>query len=349
MVTIKDVARESGFAPTTVSVVLNDAPLARHIPPATQRRIRAAAAKLNYRPNAYARSLRSNRSHVIGVVVFDITDAYCGSILQGMENRLNGSPYLMMLADTQNDLARFQRSMGMLFDRRIEGLIAVANSLSLEIDVLTALKTPTIPIVVIGRDPQEEVMSAVVVNNKTGGRLALQHLYELGHRRIAFIKGPKMLVDSAERWSGIVAFARDAGLPIDRALVLELPQANSSYQQGVELGLQLARRRRPPTAVLAFDDLTAFGVIRAMNSCARRVPADCSVIGFDDVAMAACYNPPLSTVRQPMTELGALSVELLMQAIQSGLSKTPIETRRLRVEPELVARASTAPVRRPRR
>jgi LacI family transcriptional regulator len=345
VVTIKDVAKESGFAPATVSIVLNDAPLARFIPATTKARIKAAAAKLNYRPNAHARSLRSNRSHTVGVMVFDITDPYCAYILRGVEDRLNGSPYLMMLADTQNDPTRFQRAVEMLFDRRIEGIIAVANSLSLEIEVLTALTKRSIPIVVIGRDLGRSAMSTVSVNNQLGGRLALQHLHDLGHRKIAFIKGPKMLVDSAARWSGVVTFAREAGITIDSKCVLELRHPNSSYEGGFALGVEIARRHRTATAVLAFDDMTAFGVIRAMNSCSRRVPDDYSVIGFDDVAMAGCYNPSLTTVRQPMAELGSLGVELLMKSIKGSATKTRFEAAHLRVDPELVVRDSTAVLR----
>jgi LacI family transcriptional regulator len=343
MITIKDVARESGFAPTTVSMVLNDAPLAQYIPVSTKNRIKAAAAKLNYRPNTYARSLRSNRSHAIGVMVFDITDPYCANILRGIEEGLHESPYLVILADTQNDRRRFERDIEMLLDRRIEGLIAVANSLSLEIDVLAALKKRTIPTVVIGRDFREDSMSTVLINNEAGGRLALKHLHDLGHREIAYIKGPKMLVDSADRWNGVVAYAREVGLRINPDRVLELTQPNSSHS-GFELGQKIAQHRRRFTAVLSFDDMTAFGVIRALNKASRRVPDDCSVIGFDDVAMADCYNPPLTTVRQPMGELGALGVELLLKGISSSLKKTLFEPAHLRVEPELVIRESTARV-----
>lgn len=342
VVTIKDVARESGFAPTTVSMVLNDAPLAQYIPAGTKNTIRNAATKLNYRPNAHAQSLRSNRSHTIGVMVFDITDPYCANILRGIEEGLNDSAYLVILSDTQNDRRRFERNVEMLLDRRIEGLITVANSLSLEIDVLAALKKRRVPTVVIGRDFRQDSTSTVLINNEAGGRLALQHLYELGHRRIACIKGPKMLVDSADRWNGAVAYAKKVGVAIDPGLVLELQQPNSSHLGGFELGRKLAQGRKAFTAVLAFDDLTAFGVIRAMNNAGRRVPEDCSVIGFDDVSMAGCYNPPLTTVRQPMCNLGVLGVELLVKAVQSSLNKTAFEPTHLRVEPELVIRESTA-------
>lgn len=345
MATIKDVARESGFSPTTVSMVLNDAPLAQYIPRETKDMIRAAAAKLSYRPNVHARSLRSNRSHTIGVMVFDITDPYCASILRGIDEALNDSPYLVVLADTQNDSRRFERDLEMLMDRRIEGLITVANSLSVEIDVLAALEKRATPTVVIGRDLRQDSMSTVAIDNEQGGRLALKHLYDLGHREIAYVKGPEMLVDSAQRWKGIVGCAQEVGLSIDPDLVLAHTEPNSTCRSAFDLVRLLTLRRRRFTAILAFDDMTAFGAIRALNSGSRRVPDDCSVIGFDDVAMADCYNPPLTTVRQPMCHLGALGLDILIKAVTGSVNKTPFEPVHIKVAPELVVRESTAPPR----
>ncbi|MPZ17820.1 MAG: substrate-binding domain-containing protein [Luteitalea sp.] len=341
MVTIKDVARESGFAPTTVSIVLNDAPLAQYIPARTKNLIKSAAEKLNYHPNPYARSLRSNRSHTIGVMVFDISDPYCANILKGIEDGLDESPYLVVLADTQNDRKRFERDIEMLLARRVEGLIAVANSLSLEIDVLAVLRKRVLPTVIIGRNFRQDSMSTVVVNNEAGGRLALQHLHELGHREIAFITGPKIIVDSGDRWNGVLTYAQEVGLAIDPGLVMEVKEPTSSYESGFELAQELLRRRKKFTAVLAFDDVTAFGVIRALNNASRRVPEDCSVIGFDDVSMAGCYNPPLTTIRQPMSDLGSVGVKLLVDAVKASLGKTPFTPESIKVEPELVVREST--------
>lgn len=288
--------------------------------------------------------MRASRIQAVGVMVFDIIDPYCASILRGIEQGLHESPYLVVLADTQNDARRFARDLEKLLDRRVEGLIAVANSLSLEIDVRAELEKRKVPIVVIGRDLQRQSTSTVMVNNRHGGRLALKHLYELGHRKIAFIKGPAMLVDSAERWTGVTAYAQEVGLAIDPDLVVELTQPNSSHRDGFDIGQRLVHRRRAFTAVLSFDDMTAFGVIRALTQASIRVPQDCSVIGFDDVAMAGCYNPPLTTVRQPMEVLGELGADLLLNAISNARNKTPIDPAHLRVEPVLVIRESTTRV-----
>ena len=145
MVTIRDVAKESGFSSTTVSIVLNNAPLARYIPAATKKRIEGAAQKLGYRPNQFARSLRSKRSHTVGVMVFDMTDPYCTLVLRGIENTLYQSSYLPILTDVHNERSRFERYLEMLLDRRIEALIVLANWLFLDINLLGDLEKSSIP------------------------------------------------------------------------------------------------------------------------------------------------------------------------------------------------------------
>jgi len=140
MVTIRDVAKSSGFSSTTVSIVLNDAPLARYIPVETKDHVKKIAKTLGYRPNVFARSLRSKRSNTVGVIVFDITDPYCTQILRGIELSLYQSSYVSILADAQNDRARFERYLEMVLDRRVEGMITLANSLVLDLDILAALE-----------------------------------------------------------------------------------------------------------------------------------------------------------------------------------------------------------------
>src|SRR6266704_6491582 len=208
MVTIRDVAKESGFSSTTVSIVLNNAPLARYIPVATKKRIERAAKKLGYRPNLFARSLRSKRSHTVGVMIFDMTDPFCTLVLRGIENTLYQASYLPILTDVHNERTRFERYLEMLLDRRIEGLIVVANWLFVNIDVLSDLEQSRIPTAVIGRELKTDSSSSILVDNELGAYSAIEHLYSLGHRKIAFIRGPKTLGDSAPRWRGIQSFAK---------------------------------------------------------------------------------------------------------------------------------------------
>jgi len=344
MVTIRDVARRSGFSSTTVSIVLNDAPLARYIPPSTTKRIARAAEKLGYRPNQFARSLRSKRSHTVGVMVLDMTDPYCTSILRGIENTLYQASYLPMLTDVHNDRSRFERYLEMLLDRRIEGLIVLANWLFLDINLLADLEKSSIPIVSVGCELQGEAMSSVVVDNEIGGYLALEHLHSLGHRKIAFIRGPKTLTDSSPRWRGIRRCAKTFGLEIDERLVFDLPESRdplSSFEMGQKLTEGLLKQRRKFTAILAFDDMTAFGATRALSKAGLRVPEHCSIIGFDDVAPSALFTPALTTIRQPMEAMGAGAVEIVIEGIESVLEKRAVAAYHRKVEPTLIVREST--------
>jgi len=344
MVTIRDVAKESGFSSTTVSIVLNNAPLSRYIPAVTKKRIHRAAEKLGYRPNQFARSLRSKRSHTVGVMVFDMTDPYCTLVLRGIENTLYQASYLPILTDVHNERSRFERYLEMLLDRRIEGLIVVANWLFLDINLLGDLEKSSIPIAIIGCELKSDSMSSVIVDNEVGGYLSLEHLHSLGHRKIAFIRGPKALTDSAPRWRGIRNCAKNLSLELDSHLIMDLPESRdpiSSFESGQKLTEDIIKQKRPFTALLAFDDMTAFGAIRALTKAGLRVPEYCSVIGFDDVAPSALCTPPLTTVRQPMEVMGASAVGIVLEGINALLEKRGGAAVHRKVAPELVLREST--------
>jgi LacI family transcriptional regulator len=301
------------------------------------------AKRLGYKPNLFARSLRSKRSQTIGVVVFDITDAYCTQILRGIENHLRSSGYFPITADLQNDRSQFQRCLDLLLARRVEGVIAIANPVHVDTDLLAEQARRDIPAVVIGRELDSGPVSSIVVDNEAGTRQAFQHLYELGHSRVAFVKGPKILVDSQQRWRGLENFARDAGLKIDPELVLEIKGRNSSYVEGCELTDELLRRRRQFTALVAFDDLTACAAIRSLTKAGRRVPKDCSVVGFDDLPGSAFYNPPLTTVQQQLEMQGSLGAEIIEDLIRASMEKRSVAAKHRKVSPKLMVRDSTCP------
>jgi LacI family transcriptional regulator, galactose operon repressor len=346
-VTMRDVAKASGFSPATVSIVLNNAPLARYIAPPTKKRIEEAAKKLGYRPNAMARSLRSKRTHSVGVMFFDITDPFCTPILRGIENGLYQASYLPILADAHNQRNRFERYLEMLLERHVEALIVVANWLFVDIHLLADFAKRNIPAATIGWELPGDTISSVMVDNETGGRLALEHLHQLGHHKIAFIRGPKMLIDSAPRWKGIQKFAASAGLEIDANLVMQLPDSfdpNSGFEGGLRLTEELLGRRKKFTALMAFDDLTALGSIRALTKAGVKVPEQCSVVGFDDVALAATSAPSLTTVRQPLEAMGNLAVNIIMEGINTAQEKRDWVISHHRTTPELVIRESTRAV-----
>ena len=342
MVTIRELAKKCGCSASTVSMVLNNRPLATYIRADTKAHIRQIAKEMEYRPNIFAQSLRANRSFTVGVMVFDITDPYCTYTLRGIENMLNAASIAYLLFDAQNKRERFHRNLELMLQRRVDGLILVANSVQTDPAVLEAVHIPQVPVVVIGRELEGlEFASTVIVNNQRGGYMALEHLYRLGHRNIAFIRGPKTIADSFLRWEGIMKYAKEVGLKIPREALLDLSEVPTTSAEGLAAVKSLvARGRRRFTAVLAFDDMTALGVIRGLTESGLEVPRDCSVIGFDDIDAAGYYNPPLTTIRQPMLRMGEEAASALLDRVNSKNSKKAQVVHRV-LEPELVVRKSS--------
>jgi LacI family transcriptional regulator len=272
-VTMRDVAKACGVSPATVSIVFNGAPLSRYIAVETKERVRKAVESLGYRPNAAARFLRSNRSQTIGVMLFDITDAFCTPILRGIGDALYDVGHIPIITDTLNRSERFERYLEMMLERQVEGLIVIANWLFMDINLLADMAKRKIPVVTVGWESARESISSVMVDNEAGVRQALEHLYVLGHRRIAFIRGPKGLADSELRWNGVLKFARSAGLEIDPKLVASLTDRldpNAAFDDALELTERLLKRNNRFTALMTFDDTTAVCARRAYR-CRRTV------------------------------------------------------------------------------
>jgi LacI family transcriptional regulator len=344
-VTIRDVAKASGFSTSTVSIVLNNAPLARYIPPRTKGRIQRAAKTLGYRPTIFAQSLRSRRNHTVGVMVFDVTDPYCTLILRGIENTLYQASYLPILTDAHNERSRFERYLEMLLERRVEALIILANWLYLDINLLADLERPEIPTVIIGRELGASSASSVIVDDEGGGYAAVAHLYALGHRKIAFVRGPKALSSSKNRWRGVQRFARDTGLELDPRLIVDLPDQLSptiGVDDAYRMTEELLKRKRAFTALMAYDDMTAFGAIRALTKAGIKVPGNCSVVGFDDVTPSALFVPALTTVRQPMESMGAAAVNIVVDAVNAATENRKAPPLHRKLASELVIRESTS-------
>lgn len=352
-VTLTDVARASGFSPSTVSLVLNEAPLSRYIPAITKKKIADAVERLGYRPDIFARSLRSQRSQMIGVLVIDLADPFCTLILQGVERKLLPTAYLPIVMDAHNQLHQLGRYLELMIERRIEGLITVPNWLLFDITLLEDIDDRQIPTVVVGRDLESPTINSVLVDNEAGGYTAMEHLYKLGHRDIAFVRGPRRMADSRMRWKGIRRFAKDVGLRLNSALIRDLPgtvESGSVFDGGVRLTNDLIQSGERFTAILAFDDLTAYGAIRALSEAGRSVPESCSVIGFDDIPSAALTTPGLTTIRQPMGEMGEYAAGYILKHLEQRAEDgvQPYGDTHM-IVPKLVSRGSTAPIaKRPR-
>ncbi len=338
MVTIKDIAARTGFSATTISMVMNNSPIARKIPAVTKKIIRDAAREMGYRPNIFARALRARRSYMVGLLVYDILDPYCAPIVKQVEATLIPHNYTVLISDLGYDQNRYSEALDMLSGRRVDGIIAIANQLPFHIRSLqqTAIETP---VVVIGRNCRAPELPSFVVGDLTGGYLSARHLLDLGHREIAFIWDQGSFESSRLRWKGVNNALAEVGLSPQPAQIARTERG--SPDAGYQAARQLLQNGRPFTAICAIDDQIAFGAIRAVFDCGRRVPEDISVIGFDDLDIARYFNPPLTTIAQPLEELGRLATEALLERMAHKRKHVPSRTLR----PSLVERRSTQPPR----
>lgn len=345
-VTLLDIARACGLSVSTVSIVLSKAPLSRNVAAATRDQILATARQLGYHPDAYARSLRSRHSQTIAVLSFDLSDPFCIPVVRGIQARLDSESYLPLLMDAQTQRRLFDKYLNMILERRAEGVIVIASWVFEETNLLADIKKNHVPIVIVSRDLSRRGISSVLVDNEAGGALAMGHLRDLGHRKIAVVRGPKDLFDSEPRWIGIQRAADEAGIQLDRKLVFRLPNLvdpMSGFEGGLKFAQQMLASKRPFTAVLAFDDLTALGVVRGLSEAGLRIPEDCSVVGFDDVLPAAVATPGITTIRQPIKEMGTRAANWMLEALDAREQGREAAPRLHRSTPELVTRMSSAP------
>ena len=344
-VKLVDIAHASGFSISTVSIVLSEAPLSQNVAQKTREHIRDIAQKLGYYPDAYARSLRRRSTMTIGTLAFDLSDPFCVPIMRGIHEAAHKAGYMPLLMDAQTQRRLFDSYLHTLLERRAEGVIVIASWVFEETNLLSDIRKNNVPILIVGRDLTARGINSILVDNEAGGAMAARHLYELGHRRIAVIRGPEEMCDSAPRWKGIRKVASETGLILDEKLVFELPSVvgpASGFEGGQQFARQMLGSRRPFTAVLAFDDLTALGVVRGLAECGVRVPEDCSVMGFDDVLPAEVATPAISTIRQPLHEMGIEAAEQILAAIKAAPTGAAAHARLHMTCPELVARTSTA-------
>lgn len=331
---LKTLAAYLGLSPTTISLVLNDSPAGRHLPQETRDRVWEAARKFNYRPNFFARYLNKKRSYTIGVLVPEISEGYGASVMAGVERRLVREGYFYFVASHRWMPELMEETPRLLLDRGAEGFILLNMPLDHPLPV---------PVVSVGGHEKIRDVINVHLDNERAGYLALQHLAELGHKRIAFFKGHPGSADTEARWTGICHAASKFGIEIDEQLVLQLerkafPPEPPVPEEGYEYARKLLARKRPFTALFAFNDIAAIGAMSAFRNAGLRVPEDVSVVGFDDIQAAAFMNPRLTTIRQPLREMGELSAKMLLRKI----ADREAEIDDILVEPELVVRESTA-------
>jgi len=328
---LKFLAKHLDLSPATISVVLNDSPTAREIPQQTKDRVLAAVKKFNYRPNVWARSLKSKRTFAIGILVHEISEGYGELLLNALDDYLSQEGYFYFVASHRRRMDLLEEYARMLMERSVEGFIVIDTVLQ------NSLPLPTVNI--SGHTGLQGVTN-VVLNHHLAAKLALEHLVGLGHQRIAFMKGQPFSSDSEVRWQAIQEVARGFSIPVRPELTVQLQDNTFSPVVGYPVTHQLLSRTTDFTALFAYNDLSAIGAIRAIRERGLRVPEDISVVGFDDIASAAFQNPSLTTVRQPLRMMGRTAARVLLERLNGG--EDPEE---VIVEPELVIRESSGSAR----
>lgn len=335
-VTIYEVAREAGVSTATVSRVINDR---RHVREATRQRVELAMQRLGYVANRQARGLAGGRSRVIGLLVYELGSSYFNQLVRGIDAAAQSSGYDLMLYTTHARRETEAQHAAELASGPVDGLIFV---LAVDIDnYVHRLRSQGVPFVLLDHDRDVPGTTFITAANRSGTRDAIEHLIELGHRRIGFITGTPGTSPARERLAGYRDALRAADIGLDPALVVEGDFLESRGHQATQALLALEAR---PTAIFTSADTAAFGALRACREAGLKVPRDISIVGFDDIPETSLVTPPLTTVRQPLQEMGSTAVRLLRRLMDEP-ETTP---RRTELATELVIRDSTAAPRRSR-
>lgn len=326
-------ATHLGLSPTTISLVLNDSPAGRAIPQRTRDRVTEAADQFGYRPNFFARSLRTSSSMSIGIMSPDLSEGYFTQVMSGVEEQLLKAHYFYLTASHHWEESLIERYSLMLQERAVDGFLL--------------LNTPSVieshrPVVTISSDRKGTAHTNIALDHDKAAELALGHLYQLGHRQIACMRGPALIVDSEYRWLGIERAARAIGLKLDEELSIQLTDSHSSPEVGYQAVQKLLAKKKPFTAIFCFNDISAIGAMSAIRDHGISVPADVSIVGFDDIISASFQAPKLTTVRQPLRAMGIEGARTLLERIKSPGTEHPPD---ILMQPELIVRESTSAAR----
>jgi LacI family transcriptional regulator len=332
--TLRDVAAAARVHPATASRALNPGTRLL-VSEETARRVTEAAERLGYRPNPVARSLRTRRSHTVGVLIPDLNNPLFPPIVRGLEDRLAEHGYVALIGNTDADLNKERLVFDQMRARHVDGFVMATATL--RSPILAEAAEADLPVVLMNRTAQGFPFSSVAVDNEQGLRAAVAHLAALGHERIGHVAGPQEISTGASRLRGFLDGMQAHGLAGGESQVVYA--SAYSIEEGVRCCGELLAANRDLTAIVAANDMLAVGCYGALDDLGMRCPDDVSVIGFNDMPFIDRLRPPLSTVRFPHYQLGTEAAKLLLERIDSGDGPVKI----LYLAPELVARGSTAP------
>ncbi len=331
-VSIKDIARAANVSHATVSRALTNSPVVNR---ETAVRIRQIARDMGYRPSAVARSLVTRKTKTVGVVVTTIADPFIAEVISGVEGIANVYGYSVFLAESDADPERELKVVQSFHERRVDGILVMASRVgALYIPMLSQMK---VPIVLVNNQHPGAFVYSITIDNERASREATEHVILLGHQRIGYLGDQLGYQSDAERFAGYRQAVERARLHFYPEYVAYGDGKPEGGRDAMELLLALPD---PPTAVVCYNDMSAFGALHAIHDRRWNVPDDISLVGFDDLFIASYAHPPLTTIRQPKRKMGCLAMEMLLQLFSGSDSINNIK-----VEGELVVRQSTAPPR----
>ncbi|PNR98771.1 transcriptional regulator [Petrotoga mexicana DSM 14811] len=327
-ITIEDIAQIAQVSKATVSYVINDKP---GVSEPVRNKIKNIIEETNYFPNSAARGLAGEKTHFVGLVIPDISDMFYANIIRGVEKTLNKKDYLLNLFTTHARPEREQQVVRLLNKSMVDGLIIMAYFIT--DNFIKSLKERDIPFVFIDYPPKDEDIYSVMVDNENGAFEATEYLIKLGHKKIAFLEGPQVAWDSKARFKGYLKALKAYGIKFNQELV---ENGNFTKEEGYTATKRLLEKGEKFTAIFSSNDQMAIGAMRALKESGYKIPTDVSTIGFDNIEASSIIEPPLTTVSQPIYEMGKKAVDIITALINGET----IEEKRYLLKTKLIERQS---------
>jgi len=334
-----DVARVAGIVPMTASRAINGT---GYVSEEVRERVLKAAAKLGYRPNVLARSLKQQRLNTVGIMLPEIANPFCAELVAGMQEVLIPAGYFAFLSTAGSSVSLERDSLLSFLDHRLDGILVATRPTKVGNDAILEILKHGVPVVTVGRVVEGASADSVTADHRAGAAEAIRHLIALGHRRIGFVGVAIQNAFNLARFRGYADALSDNGLQLRKEYVVGPDQgpAYSTEPDGYAGMLQLSRLKNPPTAILARNDFTAFGALRAAHDLGLSVPNDIAVVGFDNIPLSTFTIPPLTTVAQPILEQGRRAAEFLIDRIRGRYKG---RSRQVCLDCHLIVRGSTQP------
>lgn len=330
--TIKDIAKMAGVSITTVSRVLNNK--TQGIGETTRQHVLEIIKKHDYRPNAIARSMITKNTKTIGLIIPDIRNPFFSELARGVEDAASSSKYTVVLCNTDSTLGKIIDYLWLLKEKNVDGIIVSCSDPTLDKEVEAFVQQNDLPVVMIDRGFEDQMFSGVYIENEHAAYLATRHLLQLAHTRVGCISGPRYIKNANERLRGFLKSHNEMNIPVDLSLIKD---GNYTMEGGYQVAMELLKNQNI-TAIFACNDLMAFGVYQAVEELGLKIPDDLSVVGFDNLKYNLILHPKLTTIEQPIHQMGEVAIKLLFKQIET--ENTP-QVESIYLETKLIVREST--------